>query len=71
MLFKTLIAETEAQSTIDLEKTLNDCFSFEKKCRVAGDLPSLKAICVHIVRYEFPYICTNPGRILLIIYLYT
>jgi len=46
---RTLMAETEAQSTINLEQTINDCFAFEKKCRVAGDTPSLKAICVHIV----------------------
>ena len=46
------MAETEAQSTINLEQTINDCFAFEKKCRVAGDTPSLKAICVHIVRYH-------------------
>lgn len=46
---QTLIANSITQATLNLENTLVECFAFEKKCRVAGDLLSLKNICVHIV----------------------
>ena len=51
------MATTASQATISLENTITECFAFEKKCRIAGDLLSLKTICVHIVRFKLFLFC--------------
>lgn len=46
---QALISETLAQVSIDLDVAISQLLIFEKKCRLAGDFPSLRLICVHMV----------------------